>query len=91
MEKEREVIKVTQISQALLDEWKAQAKKDGNLDDYKYHLGMIYPPLPYQQWKLKFDKLNHIQATPGYLEGENNPTLDRLSKQADRLCAELGY
>ncbi len=72
-------------SEALLNEWKAQAKKDGLLDDYEYHLGMVYPPLPYGRWRLKFNALKRIQDAPDYMD--NMKTL----RQETQLCNELGY
>ena len=75
------------MTQALLNEYKKQAKKDNLLDDYEYHLGMVDNPLPYQQWKLKFNALNAIQARPDYYDNISQSLIDRETK----LCNELGY
>ncbi len=73
------------ISEAILAEWKRQAAVDGKLEDYEYHLGMIYPPLPYLQWKMKVAELDRIQSAPGYMD---NP---RSIPRETQLCNELGY
>ena len=77
------------IEQCILDEWKAQAKKDGALEEYTYHLGMIYPPLPYRLWKMKKEALDRIQARTDYKEGFDLPP--GMEERANRLCKELGY
>lgn len=75
------------MTEALLNEYKRQAQKDNLLDDYEYHLGMVNNPLPYQQWKLKFNTLNAIQARPDYYDNISQTIIDRETK----LCNELGY
>ena len=80
--------KTMEINEVILKEWKAQADKDHNLEEYEYHLGSFPEPLPYQQWKLKYDLLNKLQAREDYKEGIPNDSLDR---QVNALCAELGY
>jgi hypothetical protein len=53
--------------------------------EYKYHLGMVKDPLPFELFKLKFNRLNTMF--------ENDP--EGLKKAYDRpimvLCNELGY
>jgi hypothetical protein len=78
-----------QINDIILKEWKNQSKKDGCLVEYEYHLGMIFPPLPYRKWKMKFDLLNSYQARPGYQEGKDFGS--SFDKRVNDLCIELGY
>lgn len=55
------------------------------LDEYKYHLGMVDEPLPFESFKLKFTTLNNMfDADP---EGKN----PRFDKDIMRLCNQLGY
>jgi hypothetical protein len=75
------------ISETIINEWKRQAEKDGNLDDYEYHLGMFSDPLPYQQWKLKFISLNRIQARPDYFDNMSQSLINKETA----LCNALGY
>lgn len=77
-----------EISESLLKFWREAAQKDGLADDYDYHLKMVYPPLPYGRWKLKFERLTRIQADPRYPTGEE---MGGLEVVADKLCTELGY
>ena len=74
-----------EISEAILAEWKRQAQKDNLLDEYEYHLGMIYPPLPYRAWLLKYRALERIQGAADYLEETKT-----LKRETD-LCNALGY
>ncbi|GAF91536.1 unnamed protein product [marine sediment metagenome] len=76
------------ITKALLDEWKRQAEKDGNLDEYEYHLGMVREPFPYRQWKRKKATLDKIQARDDYDDlSHDNPVIVFETQ----LCQELGY
>ncbi len=77
------------IERCILDEWKSQAEKDGMLEDYNYHLGMIYPPLPYQKWKMLKESLDRIQELPAYREGRSLPP--GMEDRANDLCKRLGY
>jgi hypothetical protein len=81
-EKEKKI-----MTEALLKEWKRQAKKDNLLDDYEYHLGMFENPLPYRQWKLKLDALTTIQNRPDYFSNLPQHLIDRETE----LCNALGY
>jgi len=74
-----------ELSEAILNEWKKQAESDGLLEEYEYHLGMIYPPLPYRLWKIKYAELQKIQSATDYLD--NTRTMPRETA----LCNELGY
>jgi len=78
-----------ELTDAIIKEWKAQAEADGLLKDYTYHLGMIYPPIPYQMWKLKFEALNRIQARQDFKDGLDLPM--GMEKRHNELCRELGY
>ena len=78
-----------QISDAILTEWKRQAEADGNTNEYNYHLGMIYPPLPYLKWHLKKTMLDRIQARQDYKDGLDLPM--GVEDRHDQLIKELGY
>lgn len=78
-----------EITQPILDEWKAQAEKNGQLDEYTYHLGMVFPPLPYQLWKLKKASLDMIQARQDFKDGLEIPA--GMEERHIELCKELGY
>lgn len=71
-----------------LDLWRKQAKQDGLLDDYDYHLGMINPPLPYQMWKMKFKSLEALQAIS---ESDPRYFAESTFKRETELCNALGY
>jgi len=64
------------------------ANGDSYEESYKYHLGMIDPPLPFNLWKIKFDLLTRIQAIP---ESDPRYFADSTMKKELQLCSELGY
>ena len=86
---ENKEVKPLDITQAILDEWKQMATDDGNADEYQYHIGMVYPPLPYKLWKLKKEALDRIQARDDYQAGLDLP--QGVEHRADELVKELGY
>jgi hypothetical protein len=54
-------------------------------DEYKYHIGMVSNPLPFGQFRLKFDRLNRMfEADPD----SKNRSYDRPIME---LCNQLGY
>ena len=55
------------------------------LQEYKYHLGMVQRPLPFFQFKMKFETLDGMFTKDP--EGQD-PLLDG---SIQRLCNELGY
>jgi len=75
------------ITEALLNEWKRQAKRDGNLDEYEYHLGMFNNPLPYIRWRIKYNKVKRIQSRSDYSDLSNDSD---VMKAETILCNELG-
>ena len=77
------------ISEAILKEWKEQAEAAGELEEYVYHLGMVYPPLPFRLWQMKKQALDRIQARADYKEGRDLP-LGMMARH-DKLIKELGY
>jgi hypothetical protein len=77
------------ISEAILNEWKRQAEDDGQLEEYIYHLGMVYPPVPYGVWKMKKTALDRIQARDDYKEGRDLPV--GMAARHDQLIKDLGY
>lgn len=73
----------------IFDEWKSQAQKDNNLDEYLYHLSMKEKPLPYGQWKMKYNELKTIQAREDYKNGD--PLPGNMERRSIDLCNQLGY
>lgn len=55
------------------------------LDRYKYHLGMVDNPLPFERFKLKCGLLNQ------YLEADPDGHSDAIDRKIQRLSVELGY
>lgn len=55
------------------------------LNEYKYHLGMVEKPFPFEKFRMKFNSLNRMfDADP---EGKNRS----YDKPIQQLCNELGY
>lgn len=55
------------------------------LSEYEYHVGMVSNPLPFEQFRLKFNRLNQMfESDPD----AKNPNFDRPIMV---LCNELGY
>ena len=53
--------------------------------EYKYHLGMVENPLPFEQFKIKANLLS------SYLKSDPDGKNSSIDKEIDRLCRELGY
>lgn len=55
------------------------------LQEYKYHLGMVTNPIPFELFKLKFNRLNSM------FECDPEGIIKAYDKPIMALCNELGY
>ena len=55
------------------------------LEEYRYHLGMVNSPFPFERFRTKFHLLN------SYLDRDPDGKASHLDAPINNLCLELGY